>query len=167
MIDNVSGMLTFENSAIDTLLEDHRKAISHSTGPAGWGCGWIIDNFAGWQGKVFQLLGQSTRTPGGYAVQDTVNGDANESMHPMVRYRKHNVPSWKPPSLEGFRPATGPDGHWTFSGRSPVPEYPMSSHGLSVMIENQDGSMEFGFRESLARSLCPQSVLEELGISQT
>ncbi|PON19953.1 hypothetical protein TGAM01_v211181, partial [Trichoderma gamsii] len=46
MVDNLSGMLSFEDAAIKTLIEDHRRALNAINIANGWGCGPIVDNFS-------------------------------------------------------------------------------------------------------------------------
>lgn len=164
-IDNIGTALTFENAALDMIVSEHSQALLQNGTPDGWGCGKIIDNFAGLQGAFFRLLGQSTRTPGGYS--DTP-GATNEFMHPIVRYRKEQVSSWKPPSLAGFH-FEGPGNSsskkivWAKLGQKAMSEYVMSpAKTLAVSCVADDGSWTFAERSSLARQLCPPSVLEKL-----
>lgn len=147
------------------IVSEHSQALLQNGIPDGWGCGKIIDNFAGLQGAFFRLLGQSTRTPGGYS--DTP-GATNEFMHPIVRYRKEQVSSWKPPSLAGFH-FEGPGNSsskkivWAKLGQKAMSEYVMSpAKTLAVSCVADDGSWTFAERSSLARQLCPLSVLEKL-----
>jgi hypothetical protein len=164
-VDNIGTKLTFENSTLDIIVSDHTKALLQDGIPDGWGCGKIIDNFAGVAGAFFRILGRNTRTPGGYIDSP---GATNEFMHPIVRYRREQVSSWKPPSLDGFY-IEGPGNSdskkivWTKIGQKAMPEYVMSPMKiLSVSHVATDGSWTFAERSSLARSLCPTSVLQRL-----
>ena len=95
-------------------------------------------------------------------------GATNEFMHPIVRFRRDQVSSWKPPSLAGFH-IEGPGNSdskkvlWTKLGQKPMPEYVMSPEKmLSVSYVDDAGNWTFAERSSLARQLCPQSVLRRL-----
>jgi hypothetical protein len=53
-VDNLSGMLTFEEMAIKKLIKEHHDALVENNARNnvinGWGCGPIVSNFAGLQG---------------------------------------------------------------------------------------------------------------------
>lgn len=164
-VDNIGSKLTFENFTLDIIVSDHAEALLQNGIPDGWGCGKTIDNFAGIQGAFFRLLGQQTRTPGGYT---NTPGATNEFMHPIVRYRREQVSSWQPPSLAGFH-IEGPGDSdskkilWAKLGQKAMPEYVMSPYkALSVSYVDDAGNWTFAERSSLARQLCPASVLQKL-----
>ncbi|GIZ36711.1 hypothetical protein CKM354_000017900 [Cercospora kikuchii] len=159
MIDNIGTMLTFEAEAIDLLISQHTTALVQNGDPSGWGCGKIVDNFAGLSGTFFRLLGRQTRTPGAYS------DDAHEFIHPMVRYRRARVSSWKPAAVteltlnDGNKTAVS----WSKAGQNDVPEYPMFvERESSVAKRNEDGSWEHTTRSSLAKDLCPRDVFRWL-----
>ncbi|PPJ55639.1 hypothetical protein CBER1_09534 [Cercospora berteroae] len=147
------------SEAIDLLTSQHATALAQSGDPSGWGCGKIVDNFAGLSGTFFRILGQQTRTPGAYS------DDAHESIHPMVRYRRARVSGWKPAAVTGL---TLNDGiktavTWSKAGQNNVPEYPMFvERDFSVAKRNEDGSWEHTTRSSLAKELCPKEVFRWL-----
>ncbi|KAI3574005.1 hypothetical protein IWW34DRAFT_854983 [Fusarium oxysporum f. sp. albedinis] len=92
-VDNLSNMLTFEDAAIKTLIEEHRRALNSIKINSGWGCGPIVDNFSGLQGLFFWLLGKKDRAPGTYPRDpgDGTSGATNEYFHPITRIRKDNL----------------------------------------------------------------------------
>lgn len=163
-------MLTFEQSAIDAIVEHHRKAIEATKVKDGWGCGKIIDNFSGIRGLFFHLLGRQVRTPGGYLQDpgDGSRGATNETFHAMVRVRKAKVP-WDPPALAGFN-LEEPDGRglpwvWKKSGVRPLPEYvlrPEKTMSISYRSEGPKKEVRYRTAESLSRRLCPSNILREL-----
>ena len=63
-MDNVAGMLTFEDTAIKMIIEEHRRALNAIKITNGRGSRAIADNFSGLQGAFFWLLGGKDRTPG-------------------------------------------------------------------------------------------------------
>nr|POF26403.1 uncharacterized protein CFP56_22552 [Quercus suber] len=173
MIDNLSGMLTFEKGAIDVLIKHHQTALKAIRPPIanGWGCGKITDNFAGLQGIFFQLLGRQDRTPGAYLSTpgDGVAGATNETFHPTVRIRLDKVSTWRPKSLEGFVHKEPLASHaaqgwtWVKEGVQPIPEYIMRPEKtLHVAIRGANGTVKYRHEKSLARALCPTDVLLEL-----
>lgn len=157
-------MLTFDNAAIEILIEQHRRALNANHIPNGLGCGSIVDNFAGLQGAFFWLLGKQDRTPGDYPRDpgDGIGGATNEYFHPITRIRKAKVPNYNPPPLQGYA-LNEPDGKegwkWVKKGVQAVPEYVLRPEKkMSVVHEDN----EYGVVESLSRRLCPKSILLEL-----
>lgn len=158
-IDNIGTMLTFEVEAVDLLISQHTAALVQNGDPSGWGCGKIVDNFAGLSGTFFRILGGQTRTPGAYS------DDAHEFIHPMVRYRRRRVSSWKPAAVteltlnDGNKTAVS----WSKAGQDNIPEYPMLvGREFNVAKRNEDGSWEHTTRPSLAKELCPRDVFRWL-----
>ncbi|RFU33007.1 hypothetical protein B7463_g3352, partial [Scytalidium lignicola] len=178
MVDNLSGLLTFDVTAIQILIEHHRRAINRVDAVQkiinGWGCGPIVDNFAGLQGAFFSLLGRTDRTPGGYP-RDPGDGNAgatNEYFHPTVRMRRHKLRSYNPMPLKGYtlqEPHGGAGWKWAKVGVQAVPEYILRPKPMSITYE-EGGRIRFGFGKSLSRLLCPTDILLELdkdnGISE-
>ncbi|CZT18461.1 uncharacterized protein RCC_04306 [Ramularia collo-cygni] len=167
MVDNVSNMLTFEESSIDAIVEHHKTAIEAIKVKDGWGCGKIVDNFAGIQGLFFRLLGRQIRTPGAYTQDpgDGSRGATNEKFHPIVRVRKAKV-AWNPPALAGYN-LDEPDGKgspwvWRKDGVQPLPEYVMWPDKRMSVSYCRDGQIEYKTVKSLSRRLCPSSILQEL-----
>lgn len=162
-------MLTFEDTAIKLLIEQHRRALDGNPIPNGWGCGPIVDNFAGFQGTFFRLLGRQDRTPGDYPRDpgDGAAGATNEYFHPTVRIRKTHVANWNPPPLKGYI-LEEPDGsgsgwRWARNGVQAVPEYVMRPEKtMSVSYEDANGTVRYGVQNSLARLLCPPNILLSL-----
>ncbi|KAH6976752.1 hypothetical protein EDB80DRAFT_658241 [Ilyonectria destructans] len=165
MVDNVSGMLTFEEDAINTLIEEHRLAINNLAN--GWGSGPIVDNFSGIQGAFFRLLGRQDRTPGDYSRDpgDGTSGATNEFFHPMVRIREWKVKSWSPASMQGWT-LSEPDEKrgwiWVKQGVQPLSEYVMREDKRMSLMYNEAGAIKFKVGESLSRLLCPRNILLEL-----
>ena len=160
-------MLTFEDAAIKTLIEDHQRALNRNPISNGWCCGPIVDNFSGWQGKFFWALGAQNRTPGDYAQDpsDKMGGATNEYFHPIVRNRKNKVPDWNPPSLEGyvFHEPDGNNGwRWTKTGLQAVPEYVIDREKAVSVAYEDGGSVKYRVDQSLSRRLCPPSILSDL-----
>ncbi|KAF7193242.1 hypothetical protein HII31_05468 [Pseudocercospora fuligena] len=164
MVDNLSKMLTFENNTIESLIEEHEFALQQNGIPNGWGCGRILDNFSGLQGKFFQVLGTTVRTPARY-VQDAgsaMPGVTNESIHPMARIRKARLGrNWSPPALEDFAvPSAAAEGWEGRTGGVPtVPEYSMSTDKTMTVSYPTGTTPSFGTRKSLSRTLCPRELL--------
>jgi hypothetical protein len=162
-------MLTFEATAIDLLIQEHRRALESIAVPNGWGCGKIVDNFSGLTGLFFRLLGQQNRTPSRYDRDpgDGVQGATRETFHPTVRIRRSKLPAWKPPALKGFEPAEPPgEGKpwlWTRKGAQTLPEYVMlPTKTMSVAYEERGGMTKYKTIESMSRVLCPEPILNEL-----
>jgi len=166
MVDNCSGMLTFEDTAISMLIEEHRRSLNATKIPNGWGCGPIADNFSGLQGAFFWLLGRKDRTPGAYPRDpgDGAEGATNEYFHPLTRIRKDNV-EFNPPSMHGYQ-AEKLDGatgwKWVKKGVKAVPEYVMRPEKKMSVAYQQDGVVKYRIQESLSRTLCPTSILSDL-----
>ena len=167
-MDNLSGMLTFDDVAIKILIEQRRRALNAINVPNGWGCGPIVDNFAGLQGAFFWLLGRKDRTPGDYPRDpgDGTSGATNEYFHPITRIRKGKLSRYNPPPLQGYA-LEKPDGSagwkWVKKGVQAVPEYVMRPEKkMSVAYEEEDGSVKYKVEKSLSRLLCPRSILLEL-----
>ncbi|KAH8800453.1 peptidoglycan binding domain-containing protein [Xylogone sp. PMI_703] len=141
MVDNLSGMLTFDVVAIQILIEHHRRTINRVDAIQkiinGWGCGPIVDNFTGLQGVFFSFLGRTDRTPGGYP-RDPGDGNAgatNEYFHPMVRMRKLKLQNYNPMSLKGYvlqEPHGGAGWKWAKLGVQAVPEYTLRPKPMSI-----------------------------------
>jgi hypothetical protein len=175
MVDNLSGMLTFENVIIEELIQQHRAARTEHNAldqeaDDDWGCGYIRSNFAGLQGAFFRGLGKQDRTPGNYSQLpgDDKSGHAtNEYFHPIVRIRKTNLsPSYSPAALAGFV-IEGPDGdgggqigwRWIKNGISPgLPEYVLRPDKKMTVKHDLD----YVTRSNLSRALCPKSLLVDL-----
>lgn len=167
-MDNLSGMLTFQDHAIKMLVEQHQHALNENHIANGWGCGSIVDNFAGLQGLFFRLLGGKTRTPGDYPRDpgDGAAGATNESVHPIVRIRKVKVP-WDPPSLKGYRieepDESGKGWRWAKNGVQSLPEYVMEKDKkMSLAFDEHHGQWNYGTGDSLSRLLCPRNILKAL-----
>lgn len=167
-MDNLSGLLTFDQPSIASFIEDHRRAFirvdtkGHLTN--GWGCGPIVDDFAGLQGAFFALLGRKDRTPGEYprGPDNSTIGATNESIHPIVRVRKDRL-RYDPVALHGWgaQEPTGDGSGWKWvkEGREAMPEYVMGPQ--KPMTVAYDGD-KFKVQESMARMLCPRDILSEL-----
>ncbi|KAJ5974165.1 hypothetical protein N7481_011375 [Penicillium waksmanii] len=167
MMDNLSGMLTFEGAAINELIKQHQDALAENNAQNniknGWGCGPIVSNFSGLQGAFFGILGKQDRTPGNYppVAGDGIGGATNEYFHPIVRIRKSILSNYNPASLHGysFEESDGEAGwRWVREGVPAVPEYVMRpERKMSVMNEKGYKTMP-----SLSRLLCPTEVLADL-----
>lgn len=168
-MDNLSGMLTFEEMAINKLIKEHHDALVENNARNnvinGWGCGPIVSNFAGLQGAFFRVLGKRDRTPGGYPrdAGDGICGATNEYFHPITRIRKSKLSNYNPASLNGYA-LQEPDGNagwqWVKNGVAAVPEYVM--HPNKKMSLAVYGKSEYKEADSLSRLLCPPSVLADL-----
>jgi hypothetical protein len=162
-------MLTFEQTAISTLIEQHHHALNSNQITNGWGSGPIVDNFSGIIGAFFRLFGQQTRTPGSYARDpgDGEHGATRETFHPMVRVRKSKRPEWKPPAMKGYE-CVEPDGEgkpwqWLKKGVRPLSEYVMlPSKTMRVSYEDSVGITRYTTIGSMSRALCPAAILIEL-----
>ncbi|KAL4892641.1 hypothetical protein BDV59DRAFT_179368 [Aspergillus ambiguus] len=177
MVDNLSGMLGFEEVVIDELVHEHRgaraqRASTEHDNDKSWGCGPIVSNFVGIQGAFFKTLGVQDRTPGNYRQEPSqvLNGsDTKECFHPIVRIRKTILESqYHPASLAGFafekRNAQrgGRAGwYWTKAGVvSGMPEFVLLPEKKLTVV---DGT-SYIHRESLSRTLCPEHLLEDLDL---
>lgn len=166
-VDNVSNMLTFEESSIQAVVLHHQRAIDAIKVKDGWGSGKIVDNFDGLQGLFFRLLGRQIRTPGQYTKDpgDGSQGATNETFHPMVRIRKAKV-AWNPPALAGFHLDTpdrrGTPWVWQKDGVQPLPEYIMRAEKTMSVAYGEGSEVKYKVAESLSRRLCPSSILQEL-----
>ncbi|KAF7515769.1 hypothetical protein G7054_g14425 [Neopestalotiopsis clavispora] len=167
MVDNLHGMLTFDEDAIETIVQNHQHAINRIAHTNGWGCGPIIDNFFGLQGAFFRLLGKQERTPGNYPRDpgDGTDGATNEFFHPTVRIRRSKVPKWNPTPLQGYElqePDSTTGWRWSRRDRRPVREYEMSKK-KTMSLAYQDGQA-IGYKTggSLSRRLCPKNILSDL-----
>ncbi|EEA28808.1 hypothetical protein TMatcc_002841 [Talaromyces marneffei ATCC 18224] len=169
MVDNLSGMLTFEEIAINKLIKQHHDALVENNAKNnvinGWGCGPIVSNFAGLQGAFFRALGKQDRTPGSYPrdAGDGISGATNEYFHPITRIRKSKLSNYHPASLNGYA-LQEPDGtagwQWVKNGVAAIPEYvlrPEKTMSLAVY-----GTGEYKNVDSLSRLLCPAAVLADL-----
>ncbi|CEJ54670.1 hypothetical protein PMG11_00967 [Penicillium brasilianum] len=174
MVDNLSGMVTFEGVIIEELIQKHRaeRAKRNALGQQNddWGCGHITSNFAGLQGAFFRGLGKQDRTPGNYPQ---VPGDVDsarttkEFFHPIARIRKTNLaPSYSPAALAGFvieGPDDGSGGQtgWKWVKKDDllaVPEYVLRPDKKMTVAHHSD----YESRPSLSRALCPKSLLADL-----
>lgn len=160
-------MLTFDEDAIETIVQNHQHAINRIAHTNGWGCGPIIDNFFGLQGAFFRLLGKQERTPGNYPRDpgDGTDGATNEFFHPTVRIRRSKVPKWNPTPLQGYElqePDSTTGWRWSRRDRRPVREYEMSKK-KTMSLAYQDGQA-IGYKTggSLSRRLCPKNILSDL-----
>ncbi|KAJ0132643.1 Uncharacterized protein HZ326_24263 [Fusarium oxysporum f. sp. albedinis] len=162
MVDNLSGMLTFEDTAIEALIEEHRRVLNtHS-----WGCGPIIDNFSGLTGAFFRLLGKKDRTPGACARDqgDGTSVNTKESFHPITRIRKDNL-NYEPASLQVYAHERCDDSkgwRWNKEGLLSIPEYYMCPDKKMTVAYKEGGSVKYDVKESLSRLLCPGDTLLEL-----
>jgi hypothetical protein len=164
-------MLTFDGVMIKSLIEEHRRALNRNNSLAnvtnGWGCGPIVDNFAGLVGAFFRLLGRRDRTPGGYPRDpgDGSTGATNESFHPTVRIRRRKLTSYNPVSLRGYSEQE-PDGtagwEWVKGQLRPLPEYVLRPEKRMSVAYEEGGSVRYETQESMSRLLCPEAVLAEL-----
>ncbi|KAH6626763.1 hypothetical protein B0J18DRAFT_365139 [Chaetomium sp. MPI-SDFR-AT-0129] len=171
MVDNLSGMLTFDDVMIKSLVEKHRRALNRNNSTTnlsnGWGCGPIVDNFAGLQGAFFRLLGRQDRTPGGYPRDpgDGATGATNESFHPIVRVRKRKLSNYNPVSLRGYsaQEPSGSDGwKWVKGQLRALPEYVLRPERRMSVAYEEEGSVKYKTQESLSRLLCPPDILADL-----
>jgi hypothetical protein len=170
-VDNVSGMLTFDDVMIKALIEQHRRALNRDNSIChlsnGWGCGPIVDNFVGLLGAFFRLLGRRDRTPGEYP-RDPGDGDAgatNEYFHPIVRIRKRKVGNYKPVSLQGYteQEPNGIQGRkWVKGQLPPLPEYVLQPGKVMTTAYMEDGTVKYKTQDSLSRLLCPPDILADL-----
>ncbi|KAK2923214.1 protein of unknown function DUF2235 [Fusarium oxysporum f. sp. vasinfectum] len=166
MVDNLSSMLTFEDAAIKTLIEEHRRALNSIKITSGWGCGPIFDNFSGLQGLFFWLLGKKDRAPGTYPRDpgDGTSGATNEYFHPITRIRKDNL-NYNPVSLQGYaieRPDGSEGWKWVKRGVQPIPEYVMRPEKKMSVAYEEGGRVKYRVKESLSRLLCPENILLDL-----
>ena len=160
-------MLTFEEAAIQILIEQHQHALAENNTKSnitnGWGCGPIVSNFSGLQGKFFRILDKQNRTPGNYpqAQGNGIDGATNEYFHPITRIRKSKLSNYNPMSLDGYS-VEQPDGdagwRWDKNGGQTVPEYVLRPEKkMSVVHEGEYKTMR-----SLSRLLCPEILLADL-----
>ncbi|KAK2684566.1 hypothetical protein QWA68_016546, partial [Fusarium oxysporum] len=166
MVDNLSNMLTFEDAAIKTLIEEHRRALNSIKITSGWGCGPIVDNFSGLQGLFFWLLGKKDRAPGSYPRDpgDGTSGATNEYFHPITRIRKDNL-NYNPASLQGYaieRPDGSEGWKWVKRGVQSISEYVMRPEKKMSVAYEEGGRVKYRVKESLSRLLCPESILLDL-----
>ncbi|KAE8357292.1 hypothetical protein BDV27DRAFT_164647 [Aspergillus caelatus] len=170
MMDNLSGMLTFEKTAINKIIQQHQDALAENGIADGWGCGPIVSNFSGLQGKFFRTLGKQDRTPGNYPPVphdiiederiegDRIYGATNEYFHPIARIRRGTLPNYNPASLDGFEMFHDENGWRWVKGDIVVPEYVLRpERTMSVMHEG-----EYRTEPSLSRFLCPANLLTGL-----
>ncbi|KAK0761650.1 hypothetical protein N5P37_005702 [Trichoderma harzianum] len=165
MVDNVSRMLTFQQFAINTVVEEHRLAMDRLT--ISWGCGPIVSDFSGIQGAFFRLLGKQDRTPGGYPRDpgDGTDGATNEYFHPMVRIREEKVRSWDPVPIRGWKPQPPNEDRgwqWVKEGVHSLPEYVMCPEKVMSLAYDDAGVTKFKSGRSLSRILCPTDILMQI-----
>jgi hypothetical protein len=166
-VDNLSGMVTFEEAAIEVFIKQHQQALAENNTKNnvtnGWGCGPIVSNFSGLQGAFFRILGKQDRTPGNYpqAPGEGIDGATNEYFHPIARIRKSKLSNYHPISLYGYsleQPDSDAGWVWNKKGGQAVPEYVMlPEKKMSVVHEG-------GYKttSSLSRLLCPKILLADL-----
>lgn len=168
-------MLTFEKAAINEIIEQHQEALAENGVADGWGCGPIVSNFSGLQGKFFRILGKQDRTPGNYppvprdivenkriedekSDGDRIYGVTNEYFHPITRIRRRILPNYNPASLDGFEIFHDQNNWRWVKGDIVVPEYVLRpERTMSVMHEG-----EYRTEPSLSRLLCPANLLADL-----
>ncbi|KAJ6089242.1 hypothetical protein N7467_004458 [Penicillium canescens] len=167
MVDNLSGMVTFEEAAIEVLIKQHQHALAENNTKNnvtnGWGCGPIVSNFSGLQGAFFRILGKQDRTPGNYprAPGEGIDGATNEYFHPTARIRKSKLSNYNPMSLYGYsleQPDSDAGWMWNKKGGQAVPEYMMRPEKKMSVVH------EGGYKttSSLSRLLCPTILLADL-----
>jgi hypothetical protein len=166
-VDNLSGMLAFEDAAIKILIADYQQAFKATGATDGWGCGPIVSNFAGLQGSFFRVLGKQLRTPGAYprGPGEAIGGTTDESFHPLTRIRSSKLSNYKPESLQGYeleRSKAKAGWQWVKKGAQPIPEYVMRPDRSMSLAYEEGGTVKYKIQESLSRLLCPSSLLEEL-----
>lgn len=160
-------MLTFEEAAIEVLLEQHQQALvenyTKNNVTNSWGCGPIISNFSGLQGAFFRILGKQDRTPGNYPPTsgDGNDRDTNEYFHPIVRIRKSKLPDYNPMSLYGYS-AEQSDSEagwmWHKKDLQAVPEYVMHPEKKMSVVDEEG----YKTTSSLSRLMCPKILLADL-----
>jgi hypothetical protein len=160
-------MLTFEDEAIKLIIEGHQHALNRIQTANGWGCGPIVDNFAGIQGLFFWLLGRRDRTPGQFPRDpgDGTAGSTNEHFHPIVRMRKCKVSHYQPRALQGYsfvEPTDKTGWHWTKLGVQDVPEWVMHPAKVMSVAYEEGTTTKFRTDPSLSRRLCPKNILLDL-----
>lgn len=159
-------MISFEESAINTITEEHRRALE-AIGPTNnWGCGPMGDNYIGLRGAFFKALGTKNRTPGQYqpAAENNSNGDTNEYFHPITRIR-HDSLNYEPASLRGLslqKPTAGAGWRWARNDQQFVPEYIMRPEKTMSLRYEESGTTKYRLTGSLSRIMCPKNVLLEL-----
>ncbi|KGO37688.1 protein of unknown function DUF2235 [Penicillium expansum] len=167
MVDNLSGMLTFEEAAIDVLLEQHQHAQAANNAKNnitdGWGCGTIVSNFSGLRGAFFRILGKQDRTPGNYPQGPDDGNDraTDEYFHPIVRIRKSKLSNYNPTSLYGYSAEkSDSDAGWMWhrEDRQTVPEYVMRPEKKMSLV-NEGG---YKTTSSLSRLMCPKLLLADI-----
>lgn len=159
-------MLTFEENAINSIVQQHQRALNSNRIPNGWGCGPIVSNFSGLQGAFFRLLGQQDRTPGEYPRDpgDGVDGATNESFHPTVRIRRDKVKSWFPKPVQGWdlkEPHSETGWTWEKQGLQAIPEYAIRAENMSLSYE-EGGTVRYKVAKPLSRVLCPRDIMLDL-----
>lgn len=162
MVDSLSGMLTFENDAIEHLVKDHDSALSVLKTTDGWGCGPLVDNFSGVRGFFSRwILGKRDRVSG-----DNTGDPIHQCIHPIARVRRDRI-DYKPVSLQGYVPENGISWRWTNRGAPTapsIPEYKMEEHKKMKVAYEKNGSVEYRDVESLSRRLCPSSIKSKYGL---
>jgi hypothetical protein len=153
-------MLTFEKSAIDEIVgqhrptrpEDNQECSKHGA----WGCETITSNTAGLTGKFWLIpgIGVQDRTPGNYGT------NTNESIHPIARLRKQYANLNSPP-LKNFtaeRVTGAPGWEWRKNGTPSIAEYVVRKKDMmSVSFGGDEGDEPiYKSEESLSRRLCPE-----------
>ncbi|KAL4755849.1 T6SS phospholipase effector Tle1-like catalytic domain-containing protein [Aspergillus foveolatus] len=165
MVDKLSGMLTFENDAIQHFIDEY-KSIPGTTSDS-WGCWPIAAN-----GGPLLALGKRDRTPGEYKdnAGDT-KGEAKksfetfETFHPMVRKRKGQVNGWCPGSLNGFNKQQNHENRWCWkkdNGIAILEDDVMFKERKMVVAYAQGSDVKYDARGSLSRELCPKKIVKEL-----
>ncbi|KAJ6127665.1 hypothetical protein N7523_003277 [Penicillium sp. IBT 18751x] len=174
MVDNLSGMLTFERAMIEDIIQRHWAArVEHNIlgqEDEDWGCRHIESNFSGLQGAFFRGLGKQDRMPGNYPRvpgDDTSARTTNESFHPITRIRKISLsPEYSPAALAGYvfegpNEDNGGQIGWKWIKKgvvSAIPEYVLRPDKEMTVTHDSD----YETRSSLSRALCPRILLAKL-----
>ncbi|KAH6850432.1 hypothetical protein B0I37DRAFT_413827 [Chaetomium sp. MPI-CAGE-AT-0009] len=165
MLDNLSSMLTFEDTAIKVLVDEHRRALNAIQTPDGWGCGALVDNFSGLRGYFWRILGKNNRTPGAYLQDpgDGTSGTTDEYFHPITRIRKDRL-NYDPAPLQGYVPEKSSSAGWGWmkEGAPRIPEYVMHPNKKMQVAYEENGGVKYRLEDSLSRRLCPKSILLDL-----
>jgi len=160
-------MLTFKDGAIKSLVKEHQRALDGNGVSNGWGCGPILDNFAGLEGLFFRLLGRMDRTPGSYPRDpgDGSSGSTNEYFHPILRVRRMKLPRYNPRALQGYsseEPSDIGGWKWAKNGVESIPEFVMDPQKTMNVAYDDEDVVRYRTEESMSRRLCPRDILRDL-----